>query len=163
MGLMSVENLERRDLTEYHRPQTGVADKWAALIVRSGRPGVAPKSISLRNPHKTHSRPPQDAMFPSPAGGPQLSLPIKMGDPSPLSFHRRFLFNVATFIHALSTAAAFTREHCDLPLPILTTAFSFSEKKLFLTPCPPAPSPCGLLAFIAGLLFTALRSCSAPV
>ena len=38
-GLMSVEN-QKRDLTEYHRPQTGVTDKWAALIVSSGWPCV---------------------------------------------------------------------------------------------------------------------------
>ena len=76
-GIMSVENQKRRDIIEYNRAQDHVA-RWASLIIWSGCLWVAPKSISLKNPQKTHSGAPRGHVL-TPAGGPQFPLPMGLG------------------------------------------------------------------------------------
>ena len=84
---MSVENQERRDLTEYHRPQTDVADKWAALLVSSGWPCVCsvmsdslrplPGSLSMEFSGQEYW-----SGLPFPAAGDLLDPGIKMASPA---------------------------------------------------------------------------------
>lgn len=111
-----------------------------------------PTKDTLRSPKRPCSHPCRWTSIPPSHGA---------GDCSLLTLHRRCCL-MWQRLHTLFTVAVFTRPPSTDPHPH-HHCIAFSDNKLSLTPCPPNPYPGGLLAFIAGLLFTSFCSCSAPI